>query len=131
MTISRVIWCDRGWQPHCYGFCPDERAWNREMRRLKINDVSYPTSDACCTTFDKRKSHASCTIVTVSDAKRRPKLQVVGLLVHEAMHVWRRVREYMGESEPSLEFEAYAMQAISQNLIEAYEKTRGRLFRAR
>ena len=57
---DRVIWCERGWQPLYYGFCPSEAAWKRE---------------------------------------------------------------------PSLEFEAYAMQAIAQNLIVAYEQTRGRLTR--
>lgn len=127
---SRVIWCDRGWQPHCYGFCPDEHAWKREMRRLNITDAPYPTTSGSCTTFDKTTSNDACSIVTINESKR-PKLQVVGLLVHEAMHVWRHVRESMGEREPSLEFEAYAMQAISQCLIDAYEKTRGGLLRAK
>jgi hypothetical protein len=79
--------------------------------------------------FDNSKTASECAIVTVSDRRKRRGIEVVGLIVHEAMHVWRFVREKMGEREPSLEFEAYAMQAISQNLIDAYEKTRGRLTR--
>jgi len=114
----------------CYGFCPDERAWKREMRRLNITDAPYPTTDNACSTFESTKSNKHCVIVTINERKRL-KLQVVGLIVHEAMHVWRFVRENMGEREPSLEFEAYAMQAIAQNLIAAYEKTRGGLLRAR
>lgn len=130
MTISKVIWCDRGWQPHCYGFCPDEAAWKREMRRLNTVGEPYPTSDARCTTFDRKGDTSSCTIVTISPlAAKRPRLQIVGLIVHEAMHVWRHVRESIGEQHPSTEFEAYSMQAISQSLISAYEKTRGKLLR--
>lgn len=47
--------------------------------------------------------------------------QVHALLVHEAMHLWRDVRELIGEDEPSKEFEAYAMQAICQRLFYAYD----------
>lgn len=127
--VDRVIWCDRGWQPLYYGFCPSEAAWKREMRRLGV-DAPYPTSDGRCTLFETSKSANECALVTISSASsKRKKIEVVGLIVHEAMHVWRFVRERMGEREPSLEFEAYAMQAIAQNLIVAYEQTRGRLTR--
>jgi len=53
----------------------------------------------------------------------------VGLIVHEAMHIWRAMRESIGEHSPSAEFEAYSIQSIAQNLIAAYEKTRGKLCR--
>lgn len=125
---SKVVWCDRGWQPFCYGFCPDEAAWKREMRRLNVDECPYPTSDGRFTVFDKANGHEHCGIVTVSHRKM-DRLSIVGLIVHEAMHVWRHVRENMGEREPSAEFEAYSMQAISQNLIHAYQQTRGGLIR--
>ncbi len=128
MTVSKVIWCDRGWQPLHFGFCPDEAAWRREMKRLGVTDSPYPSSDGCCTHFANLKKAANCTIVTIS-AKKRPALQIVGLIVHEAMHIWREIRESIGEHSPSAEFEAYSVQSISQNLIYAYEKTRGRLTR--
>lgn len=129
MTLSKVIWCDRGWQPVHFGFCPDEAAWRREMKRLNVTDEPYPTSDARVTVFERSKDNRQCVIVTVANSRERPKLEVVGLLVHEAAHVWQHVREFMGEKSPSIEFEAYAMQAISQSLFVAFEQTRGRLFR--
>jgi hypothetical protein len=126
MTVSKVIWCDRGWQPYHYGFCPDEKAWHREMKRLGVDPQPYPTSAGRCTHLSNMKDAADCTIVTIA-AIKRPKVQIVGLIVHEAMHVWRAVRESIGENHPSAEFEAYSMQSITQNLIYAYEKSRGKL----
>jgi hypothetical protein len=49
----------------------------------------------------------------------------MGLLVHEATHVWQHICESIGETKPSVEFEAYAMQSIVSNLLTAYEDTRG------
>ena len=134
---SRVVWCDRAWIPHHYGFCPDEKAWKHEMKRLEVKDVPYPalTTDACCTHFEKSKNKSgdsagnSCSIVSISHEKRDP-LAIVTLLVHEAMHVWRQMLSEMGEEEPSSEFEAYAMQNIVFRLLAAYEATRGSILRA-
>jgi hypothetical protein len=128
VTVSRVIWCDRGWQPHHYGFCPDKAAWDREMKRLGVTGTAYPATDGACSHFTNLKEASNCTIVTIS-TKKRPPLVIVGLIVHEAMHVWREVRDSIGERHPSAEFEAYSLQAITQNLISAYEKTRGKLCR--
>lgn len=125
---QRVIWCNRGWLPYSYGFCPNESAWHREVKRLRISsDVSYPTSDGCCTHLERNgEEHGAATIVTIGHIKR-PTSVVIGLIVHEAMHVWRQMRETIGEREPSAEFEAYSIQNIAGNLIAAYEATRGKL----
>lgn len=48
-------------------------------------------------------------------------VQIHGLLLHEAVHVWQETREKMGENNPSPEFEAYSIQAIAQDLFEMYE----------
>lgn len=83
-----------------------------------------------CVSFDRRGGIGSFSIVTVSaEAAKRSRLQIAGILVHEATHVWQQVRKTIGEELPSVEFEAYAMQAIAQGLLNAYEKTRGKIFR--
>lgn len=128
MTLSKVIWCDRGWMPYWYGFCPDEAAWKRECKRLGIVGTPYPTADAHCLHLENAKDVNKCTLVTVSHEKK-PAIVVLGVIVHEAMHVWRQMRLDIGEREPSSEFEAYSMQFISMQLIYAYEKTRGKLCR--
>lgn len=124
---DRVVWCNRGWMPYHFGFCPSAKAWDRELTRLGIKvRQPYPTTDASCSYFTNTKGHKACAIVTMSDAPHTGR-EKVGMIVHEAMHVWRAMREEIGETEPSAEFEAYSMQSIAQELIEAYEMTRGRI----
>lgn len=121
---SKVIWCNRGWFPVYFGFCPDKKAWKREMKRMGVKAEKYPTSDGRCVTFESNGK--ACAIVTIGKhVDGKDSNSVVGLLVHEAVHVWQLVRKETGESNPSPEFEAYAIQAISQDLIVSYSKSRG------
>mgnify|MGYP003599311880 CR=1 FL=1 len=47
--------------------------------------------------------------------------QVYGMLAHEAVHIFQEVKSIMGEKEPSIEFEAYSVGQIAQNLFYAYK----------
>lgn len=95
------------------------------MKRLGAKGEPYPESDGRCTVFVNKGK--TCILVTVRDGAEtsHPSLEIAGILVHEAMHVWREIRERIGEKEPSSEFEAYSMQAIFQGLYDGYLKTRG------
>jgi len=123
-STDKVIWCDRGWQPVWFGFCPSAKAWRREMKRLG-SDAAYPTYSAAVTEFES--DGKVCLLVTMNRkaANKHSEQEVLGLLVHEATHVWQAVRRAMREDEPSREFEAYSMQAIFQSLHDAMEKTWG------
>ncbi|MEI1687074.1 hypothetical protein V8P55_02170 [Acinetobacter baumannii] len=57
------------------------------------------------------------------DTSDKDQIQVYGLLLHEAVHVWQIVKRRMGEREPSVEFEAYSIQAIAQDLFEMFESS--------
>lgn len=124
---NRTIWCDHGWFPHHYGFCPSEEAWQRTIKAIKLNQTPYPAHDAACNLFQNRETKLPCVLVTMNHRPRTPQV-VVELLSHEAMHIWRDIRKTTGERKPSSEFEAYAMQNILRNLMDAYQKTRGPLF---
>lgn len=56
--------------------------------------------------------------------KKRPIEQVYGLIVHEAVHVWQRIVEHIGEHKPSDEFMAYGIQTIAQELMFAYKEAK-------
>lgn len=60
-------------------------------------------------------------VVQLGDTSERDLIEVYGLLLHESVHVWQRIRKLMGEREPSSEFEAYSIQAIAQDLFEMYQ----------
>lgn len=53
-------------------------------------------------------------------------VQIAGLLVHEAVHIFQHFCERIGERQPSSEFEAYSIQAMAQRLMYSYaEQTAG------
>lgn len=47
---------------------------------------------------------------------------IVGILAHEATHLWQRAKEYLGEKAPSAEFEAYSIQGFTQSLFEEFQR---------
>ena len=62
-------------------------------------------------------------IVQLGDVDERPLLQIHGLLLHEAVHIWQRIKILMGEKEPSIEFEAYSIQRIALDLFSMFEES--------
>ncbi|WP_242100976.1 hypothetical protein, partial [Acinetobacter baumannii] len=66
-------------------------------------------ADAQVSTF----SDGAYAIVQIGDTSDKDQIQVYGLLLHEAVHVWQKMKKLMGEREPSSEFEAYSIQAIA------------------
>ena len=126
---NRVVWGDAGWLPHHFGFCPNERAWRHVMKLHQEAADDYPGHLKGCTSlYQRRDTKHRVALVTIGEGFDFSPAIVADLLVHEAMHVWRDMREAIGEKEPSSEFEAYALQNITANLFRAYEVTRGRLF---
>lgn len=68
-------------------------------------------------------SDGAYVIVQIGEAADKDQIQVYGLLLHEAVHVWQKVKKLMGEKEPSPEFEAYSIQSIAQDLFKMYEES--------
>lgn len=60
-------------------------------------------------------------VVQIKDESKWSLIQIHGLILHEAVHIWQELREKMGEENPSAEFEAYSVQSIAQNLFDMYE----------
>lgn len=48
-------------------------------------------------------------------------IEAACILVHEAVHVWQAHCEFIGEDNPGVEVEAYAIQAISKQLMLSYD----------
>ena len=46
--------------------------------------------------------------------------QLLGLIVHESVHIKQYLFEEIGEESPSAEFEAYVVQEIATNLFDDY-----------
>ncbi|RKG37884.1 hypothetical protein [Acinetobacter sp. WCHAc060007] len=65
----------------------------------------------------------SMAIVQIGEVPERTPIEIYGLLLHEGVHVWQRIKQRMNELNPSIEFEAYSIQAIAQDLFAMYEES--------
>ncbi|NUM72778.1 hypothetical protein HUU40_00310 [candidate division KSB1 bacterium] len=89
------------------------------MKKFKLKEP-YPTSDGRCSIFEK-DGKVSC-IITFRAIETHGKIETIGLVVHEVLHVWQEVLLNMGETKPSPEFESYSVMAITQNILEEMER---------
>lgn len=64
-----------------------------------------------------------CCIVCLSPkAQAADPIALASALVHEAVHVFQRLCDSIGESEPGREFEAYSIERISEQLMREYAR---------
>lgn len=102
-----------------------EKAFYKAMKHCNISKadagpwIKTGHSDATVHFLDAPDGGQTC-IVAIRVKKKTTPDQIVGLLVHESVHIWQRFKRRIGEHEPSDEFEAYSIQAIAQRLIAAY-----------
>lgn len=106
--------------PTYIGLCLAEKAFKKECRRLGVSPPPFVSPSADATTHYFVKGHRHCAIVCIKGAEKQPLVVVVGMLVHEAAHVWQDILQHLGEHNPSSEFEAYSLQAISQQFLEKF-----------
>lgn len=103
--------------------CLKDKELQKVIKSLTRHSVFFPESGAQCVTFTNENNDELCAVVTVSKpAQQCSLIEVYGLLVHEAVHVWQAYAESIGETDPGVEQEAYAIQAIALELMAEYER---------
>lgn len=112
------------YNPYYVALCLNEKEFKRACKDIKIAKKDVPEFSrgddfARCHFFERDKDVLA--IVCLNPGKHSIS-EVHGILVHEAVHIWQRVKIYIEESEPSSEFEAYSLQNIAQILFEAYDE---------
>ena len=127
-TGGGMEWCSRVLvaSPIHYGLCTSELTFRRELKRLGLHDPpDWPdeSSEAEMMEFET-EGGGSVIIVCVPPNKNMDDLTAT--LVHEAVHIWQRIKEYIAEKEPSPEFEAYSIESIFKSLRAAYVAQRGK-----
>jgi hypothetical protein len=115
--------------PYHIGLCTTPEAFAKELKRLNVAEDRRPTfmgsvhAHGTAHYFEKNSIPMRYTVIVCIDpthSKGKSVIEIHGLLVHEATHVWQNIREVLGEKNPSSEFEAYSVQSIAQALMEAY-----------
>jgi hypothetical protein len=104
--------------------CLTEEEQHHATRKLLKKNLDFPAYGAICHTFGRDSSNELCAIVSVSlnSQQNGNAIEIAGLLIHEAVHVWQRYAEDIGEKNPGSEQEAYAIQGISQELMAEYAR---------
>ena len=100
-----------------------EKDFRKAAKHCGLKPSSMPTwvSAKANATVHRLDSAKGTVCIVALDTTSKPKpLEVAGILVHEAVHIWQWYVEDIKESNPSVEFEAYSIQTISQRLIASY-----------
>lgn len=110
--ISLCHWC----------LCLTEDALKKVQSQLskegRYLNLAFPTGGAECKFVYRDDKLTDCIVCLVETDD--PVDNAVSL-VHEAVHIWQALCEYIGEENPSKEFEAYTIQNITQRLFDAYK----------
>lgn len=121
----RTEWLDRRIAaPGPYlALCLNEDQFKAACKHIKCQPPSFIVNDwsnATAHYFDGKRGQT--VIVCLRDWEGRNPIEVAGLLVHEAVHVWQEYAARIGEQEPGREQEAYAIQAIAQELMAEFAR---------
>lgn len=109
-----------------FGLVVTEDDFNEQMDRAEIPPYDRGRwvnegSDATTHTYTNKEGKMCCLVALATWEGRDP-VGIVGLLIHEAVHVWQHMCENIGEKNPSSEFEAYSIQWISQELMRSFSE---------
>ena len=126
MAVRKTKWLNNGihFISH-YALCVDEADYWRVMDELKCK-VRYPycntseTANAWVKTLAKADGEEVHLVCLGKDLLSKSVPVICGYLAHEATHIWQFVCDYIGEKEPSREFEAYMIQHITTELISEF-----------
>jgi len=115
MNKTHIKYFDIGPYPVWFGFTDNEKAFLKECKRLGILDppdfVSYG-KDSTLHIFTKS---GKLTMICTIRIDKETIDQILGLLTHEAVHVWQEICEFIGQKDKSgNEVEAYHIQNIAQ-----------------
>lgn len=125
-----VNWLDRALfvSSHYFTLCTTEKLYAKTMKHLRIPKADRPAfllnwhSDATAHYFENQGERTKSVVVCLPVHKDKTTSQIVALICHEAVHIWQQVRKSYGETDPSPELEAYAIQSLTQRLYEEYER---------
>jgi hypothetical protein len=120
-----MTWCSRELirLPIYLGVSLSEADFHKKLRKMKVPPKQWPgfmkTVHANATVhYFETPGERETAIICFGSFKGRTKVEIVGLVAHEATHIWQAAMENIGEKKPSPEFEAYGIQAITQSILQ-------------
>ena len=102
--------------------CLSEAEYKAAMKHCRVAPGAWINPGADATSHHLVSENKRVCVVCLGNMGGRSAIEVAGLLVHEAVHVWQEYADSIGESTPGREQEAYAIQAIAQELMAEYAR---------
>ncbi len=125
--MTKVTWLDRRVaHPGPYlTLALSEAEYKAAFRHLKLAPegpwIRTPQAHATAH-YAVRTDGRQAVVVCLSAWEGRNPIEVAGLLVHEAVHIWQEYAAWVGEIRPGAEQEAYAIQSIAQELMAEFAR---------
>ena len=104
--------------------CLTEQEFHHALHKLKVHarpDFVNPGADATTHHMTNNNGASTC-IVCLRGYEQRSPVEIAGMLVHEAVHIWQEYCAMIGEKNPGSEQEAYAIQSIAQELMAEFKR---------
>ena len=105
--------------------CLSAEEFQAAIAHLKSPEVPRWVShgaDATAHFFDNPDGKTVAVVCLGENLKKRTPVEIAGMLVHEAVHVWQQYCRDIGERHPGNEQEAYAIQNIAQELMAEFAR---------
>ena len=123
--MKKTVWLERSLVvlPFYLALFTDPDDYYKELKKLEIEPRLWPDfviserANASVHFFTRTGKKLAIVCIQKGDYTG---VEIAGLLVHEAVHIWQEMCSDIGERFPSDEFEAYSIQSISQQLMIAY-----------
>jgi len=108
--------------PIAYTICTDERYYKEILAEINIPEDQRPNYHEPGANGRVMLLEGRFALVTLHDVDDLTDCEIISIIVHESVHVWQVIRDYMGEESPSYEFEAYSVQGITYKLLMEYNR---------
>ncbi len=104
--------------------CLSDSEYRKALNEIGVDPIGpwISAEQADATVHHIRCDKGQAAVVCVRGFEGRDPIEVAGLFVHESVHIWQEWCDYCGEHNPGREQEAYAIQAVSQELMAEFAR---------
>lgn len=126
-AVPDACWIDIGFLPGHIGLCLTPSAFERTQESMGVKDREewplVPGTLGTTTTFGgSNGSHTSIVCVDGANEVGLYEIDILTNIVHEVIHCWQHLKEYIHETEPGHEIEAYFIAEISGKMLRHYQE---------
>ena len=108
-----------------FALCVNADEWEAAHDELELPEEGrpeFPEQGIAATSTSITKQGLSCIVALNLMDEDHATPHALGLLAHEATHIFQDFAEDIGEEKPSAEFMAYSIQHFTSELINSYQQ---------